>query len=213
MQGLTLYLPPHFPASWVFMHKALIAMDLQQPSQALKEAAAWNRTGCGGQMSPVIRTQSKRQDWRDTATGTPSPGPGQVQNGPCSPGHHSLPSLFSSTLGNAFLLLTYPTNKGHAEHSLQPGQARSRGLKPVSMPWCCPRGTYLFFMTFKLIHPEVLHLPRYCLGSGARVLVYPLESCGALQISVLLVGTLLVVSGALVNNATGNRRCDHLQGV
>lgn len=106
-----------------------------------------------------------------------------------------------------------PSIQGHAEHSLQSGRARSRGPKSVSMPWCSPGGTYLFFMTFKLVHPKVLHLSRYCLGRGTRALVYPLVSCSVLLISVPLWGTLLVVSGALVNNATGNRRCDHLQGV
>lgn len=71
----------------------------------------------------------------------------------------------------------FPTLKGNAEHSLQSGWARSPALKSVSTPWCSPRGTYLFFMTFKLVHPEVLHLPGYCLGSGMRALVYPLVSC------------------------------------
>lgn len=67
-----------------------------------------------------------------------------------------------------------PTIKGHTEHSLQSGWARSRGPKSVSMPWCSPGVTYLFFMTFKLVHPKVLHLSslcRYCLGGGMRALV------------------------------------------
>lgn len=82
----------------------------------------------------------------------------------------------------------FPTLKGNAEHSLQSGRARSPALKSVSTPWRSPRGTYLFFMTFKLVHPEVLHLPGYCLSSGVRALVYPLVSCCALLISVPLAG-------------------------
>lgn len=55
----TLYLSPHFPASWLFVHKALIAIDMHQPS-AVKEATAWSVRVwgvCSVQINSYTRTQ------------------------------------------------------------------------------------------------------------------------------------------------------------
>lgn len=138
----------------------------------------------------------------DIATSPPFPGPGPVQNGPWSLSHHCFQAHFP--LPTHSLLIERKAERVYL--------GREQRTEAWHTTWCSPRGTYLFFVTFKLVHPKVLHPSRCYLGSGVSPGTSTCEPRWTPGLSAAW-WTVLVVLGALVNNATGNRSCDHPQSV